>query len=92
LKFTDEELDKLGELYMAAESFEAEMTCPPATKDVAINTKNRNATIKNFGYGPLNVEEPGDFWEKIAKQWDTTEKAAKKSKCGNVLLLIGRQE
>ena len=83
LKFTDEELDKLGELYMAAESFEAEMTCPPATKDVAINTKNRNATIKNFGYGPLNVEEPGDFWEKIAKQWDTTEKAAKKSKCGN---------
>ena len=63
--------------------YEAEMSCPPATKDVAINTKNRNATIKNFGYGPLNVEEPGDFWEKIAKQWDTTEKAAKKSKCGN---------
>jgi len=83
LKFTDEELDKLGELYMAAETFNAEMTCPPATKDVAINTKNRNATIKNYGYGPLNVEEPGDFWEKIAKQWDTTEKAAKKSKCGN---------
>ena len=83
LKFTDEELDKLGELYMAAETFNAEMTCPPATKDVAINTKNRNSTIKNYGYGPLNVEEPGDFWEKIAKQWDTTEKAAKKSKCGN---------
>jgi hypothetical protein len=83
LKFTDEELDKLGELYMAAETFNAEMTCPPATKDVAINTKNRNATIKNYGYGPLNVEEPGDFWEKIAKQWNTTEKAAKKSKCGN---------
>ncbi len=83
LNFTDEELDELGELYMNAESFDAEMTCPPATKDVAINTKNRNATIKNYGYGPLNVEEPGDFWEKIAKQWDTTEKAAKKSKCGN---------
>jgi hypothetical protein len=66
-----------------AESFEAEMTCPPATKDVAINTKNRNATIKNFDYGPLNVEEPGDFWEKIAKQWDTSVEAAKKSKCGN---------
>ena len=83
LKFTDEELDKLGELYMAAETFNAEMTCPPATKDVAINTKNRNSTIENYGYGPLNVEEPGDFWERIAKQWDTTEKAAKKSKCGN---------
>jgi len=66
-----------------AELFDAEMDCPPATQDVAINTKNRNATIKNFSYGPLNVDEPGDFWEKIAKQWDTTEKAAKKSKCGN---------
>ena len=66
-----------------AESFEAEMACPPATKDVAINTKNRNATIKNFDYGPLNVDEPGDFWEKIAKQWDTSVEAAKKSKCGN---------
>lgn len=63
--------------------YEAEMSCPPATQDVAINTKNRNATIKNFGYGPLNVDEPGDFWEDIAKQWKTTVKAAKKSKCGN---------
>ncbi len=68
---------------MGAESFEAEMTCPPATQDVAINTKNRNETIKNFGYGPLNVDEPGDFWEDIAKQWKTTVKAAKKSNCGN---------
>tara|TARA_B100001287_G_scaffold276253_1_gene286414 strand:- start:5575 stop:7020 length:1446 start_codon:yes stop_codon:yes gene_type:complete len=66
-----------------AESFQAEMDCPPATQDVAINTKNRNATIKNFDYGPLNVDEPGDYWKKIAKRWKTTEKAAKKSKCGN---------
>ena len=65
------------------ENYEAEMNCPPATQDVAINTKNRNATIKNFGYGPLNVDEPGDYWENIAKQWKTTVKAAKKSKCGN---------
>tara|TARA_B100001564_G_C20660255_1_gene681151 strand:- start:1529 stop:2986 length:1458 start_codon:yes stop_codon:yes gene_type:complete len=66
-----------------AETFEAEMTCPPATKDVAINTKNRNATIKEYGYGPLNVDEPDDFWEEIAKQWETSVDAAKKSKCGN---------
>jgi len=75
----------VGKKFDEAQAFEAEskMECPPATKDVAINTKNRNATIKNFGYGPLNVEEPGDFWKDIAKQWKTTEKAAKKSKCGN---------
>ena len=74
-----------GKKFDEAQAFDAEskMECPPATKDVAINTKNRNATIKNFGYGPLNVEEPGDFWKDIAKQWKTTEKAAKKSKCGN---------
>jgi len=59
------------------------MECPPATQDVAINTKNRNLTIEKYGYGPLNVDEPGDFWENIAKKWNTTVAAAKKSKCGN---------
>ena len=34
-------------------------------------------------YGPLNVKEPGDYWEKLADRWDTTVEAAKKSKCGN---------
>ncbi len=59
------------------------MTCPPSTKDIKLNTKNRDATIKNHNYGPLNVDEPGDYWEKIAKYWKTTEEAAKKSKCAN---------
>ena len=62
---------------------EAEMKCPPATQDLKINTKNRDATIKNFNYGPLNVDEPGDYWKDIAKYWKTTEDAAKKSLCGN---------
>ena len=26
---------------------------------------------------PLNVDEPGDFWDKIGKQWDTSTKAAR---------------
>ena len=46
--------------------------CPPATKDVAVNTKNRNATRKNHMYGPLNVNEPGDYWQKLAGKWSTT--------------------
>ena len=62
---------------------EAEMKCPPATQDLKINTKNRDATIKNFNYGPLNVDEPGDYWKDIAKYWKTTEEAAKKSVCNN---------
>ena len=69
---------------MYGESFnEQKMDCPPATQDVALNTKNRNATRDNHMYGPLNVKEPGDYWEKLAKKWDTTVDAAKKSKCGN---------
>ena len=62
---------------------EQDMPCPPATKDLELNTKNRDATIKNHNYGPLNVDEPGDYWEKIAKYWKTTEEAAKKSVCNN---------
>ena len=62
---------------------EAETPCPPATQDLAINTKNRDATIKNYNYGPLNVSEPGDYWKDVAKYWKTTVAAAMKSLCAN---------
>jgi len=62
---------------------EQEMACPIATKNIEVNVKNRDATIKNFNYGPLNVDEPGDYWKDIAKYWNTTEEAAKKSLCNN---------
>ena len=69
---------------MYGESFkEQKMDCPPATQDLKLNTKNRDATIKNYNYGPLNVDEPGDYWKDIAKYWKTTETAAKKSVCNN---------
>ena len=59
--------------------------CPPATQDLKLNTKNRDASIKaeHIQYGPLNVDEPGDYWKDIAKYWNTTEAAAKKSLCSN---------
>ena len=69
---------------MYGESFkEQKMDCPPSTQDLKLNTKNRDATIKNYNYGPLNVDEPGDYWKDIAKYWKTTETAAKKSVCNN---------
>jgi hypothetical protein len=60
-------------------------SCPVATQNLKLNTKNRNAAIKqsHIKYGPLNVDEPGDYWKDIADFWDTTEAASKKSKCGN---------
>ena len=63
--------------------FTEKMECPPATQSVDLNTKNRNSTIEKHMYGPLNVDEPGDYWEKIADKWDTTVEAAKKSLCAN---------
>lgn len=72
----------INQLLAAEVQYEA-AACPPATQDLEINTKNRDATIKKFNYGPLNVDEPGDYWKKIADYWDTTVEAAKKSVCGN---------
>ena len=49
-------------------------SCPLATQDLMLNTKNRDASIKaeHIQYGPLNVDEPGSFWDDIAKYWNTT--------------------
>ena len=62
-----------------------ELVCPPATQDLKLNTKNRDAAIHedHIQYGPLNVDEPGDYWKDIAEYWNTDEKAAKASLCGN---------
>ena len=59
--------------------------CPASTQDVSLNTANRYRAIQAdfINYGPLNVEEPGNYWEKIAKKWKTSIEAAKKSLCAN---------
>ena len=62
-----------------------EMSCPVATTDISVNTANRDRARKLdwIMYGPLNVEEPGDYWKIIADKWNTVVEAAKKSNCGN---------
>ena len=54
-------------------------SCPAATQNLMLNTKNRDAAIKaeHIQYGPLNVSEPGSYWKDIAKYWNTTLEAAK---------------
>lgn len=58
--------------------------CPKATKDIAENIKNRNWTIKNFGYGPLNPDfpDPG-FWEKKAQMWNSDIETVQTARCCN---------
>lgn len=59
--------------------------CPEPTQDLELNTKNRNEAIQaeHIKYGPLNVDEPGDYWKELADFWNTTEEAAKSSLCEN---------
>lgn len=71
---------KLWEIFQEDKTGKA---CPLATQDVELNTLNRDYVQDKFNYGPLNVDEPGDYWEGVAKEWNTTVEAAKKSLCGN---------
>jgi hypothetical protein len=61
------------------------LVCPSATQDLELNTKNRDDAIQaeHIQYGPLNVNEPENYWQNIAAHWNTSEKAARRSLCGN---------
>lgn len=58
--------------------------CPPATQDLELNTKSRNAAIQaeHIQYGPMNLSDE-EYWVRAAKHWNTEPEVAKKSKCGN---------
>ena len=58
--------------------------CPQATQDVDENTKNRNRTIDNYGYGPMNPDMPSiKFWEEKADIFNTSVEEAQSTRCGN---------
>lgn len=63
---------------------EADASCPAATQDLKLNTKNRNAAIKakHIEYGPLNLSDE-EYWQHLAEHWNTTPEVAKQSTCGN---------
>lgn len=63
-----------------------ELSCPAATKNLKLNTKNRDAAIEDedIRYGPLNLEDE-KYWEDVAEHWNTTVEVAKKSKCSNCI-------
>lgn len=59
-------------------------SCPKATLDVEENIKNRNWTIDNFAYGPLNPDYPDPgFWEKKAELWNSDVETVQTARCGN---------
>lgn len=63
--------------------------CPEATLDIHINLANRNHAIEDYGYGPLNPNEPSkDFWDKKAEMWMISPDEAKTARCGNCAAFI----
>ena len=71
-------------IILKAKKLIEDLMCPPATKDLELNTENRNAAIEaeHIQYGPLNLEDE-DYWDKLAQHWKTTPEVAKESKCSN---------
>ncbi len=64
---------------------EEEMKCPVATQDIGVNLEHRQKAIDEYGYGPLNPNNPNiKFWKKKADEWqlDSMEEA-KSSRCNN---------
>jgi hypothetical protein len=58
--------------------------CPPATKDIPTNLKNRQRCIDEANYGPLNPNEPNeDYWKAKADMFKGDVESAKKALCGN---------
>ena len=55
------------------------MICPKALQDLKFNTKNPDAAIKaqHVQYGPLNVDEPADYWNDIITGIGTSKKQLK---------------
>jgi hypothetical protein len=63
--------------------------CPKATKDIAVNLKNRKKAIDSAMYGPLNPSEPNnEYWQELAKEWDVEPSDARKQLCGNCAVFI----
>ena len=57
--------------------------CPEATQNIEVNLANRQTAIDKAMYGPLDIKNPGDYWEKIAAKWDVPVEEAKGEICGN---------
>ena len=72
--------ESIRTIYEAAKDY----VCPPATQDLELNTKNRNAAIKadHIQYGPLNLSDQ-EYWKKAAEHWNTTPEVAMESRCYN---------
>lgn len=57
--------------------------CPIETHDLDKNLENRQEAFDDHLYGPVNPDNPGDFWKRFADYFKIDEKTAKTMTCGN---------
>jgi len=91
MKVTRKQLTVLIERMLAETSNLVEVAkkyiCPPATQDVDLNTKNRNATREDHDYGPMNpLAVSKGYWSAMAEKWKgAAAKEAAGMRCGNCI-------
>lgn len=74
-------------------SSKAAQGCPPATREIAVNLKNRQNAIDTAAYGPLNPAQANtNFWSGKARRWDVSPEEARKQLCGNCAAFIKTPE
>lgn len=56
---------------------------PEAITDLHLNLKNRQHAIDDYLYGPMNPNEPGDYWQRLADIWGVDADEAASTRCGN---------
>jgi len=78
-------LTRKGEGSSFADGGSVGMSCPVATQNLEVNTRNRNKAIKSdwIRYCPANVDKPANCYTDLARFWNTSVEAVKGMKCGN---------
>ena len=72
---------------------EAQIDCPPATQDLALNLKNRQQCINIANYGPANPTiSDEEYWQKKADQFKTSVEVAKTMTCSNCAAFIVKEK
>jgi hypothetical protein len=56
---------------------------PEVFADLDRNLENRQHAIDEYLYGPMNPEEPGDYWKRLGDMWDVSAAEAATTRCGN---------
>lgn len=65
---------------------------PEAITDIHVNLENRQHAIDEYLYGPMNPDEPGDYWERLGEVWGVPADEASTTRCGNCAAFNVKEE